>query len=125
MTTGLTDEEVEQLQERLDPKPSSSSAVAKKRGSSVPTAAVGDVGSTVTTSSQSSSMSVTATQHQPYLSVSCSFVMCMCTLTVCMISCDYCELTNQINSMEGYLTKLGFHRKVLTSTVHTHALIPV
>ena len=68
VTTGLTDEEVEQLKERLEPK--SHPASSKKRVSSSPSSSVtSEVASSTASSVPSESMSVSA-QLQPYLSVS-------------------------------------------------------
>ena len=73
VTTGLTDEEVEQLKERLDPK--SQSASSKKRASCTPSSVGVSSESGTTTpaagvpSSRTGSVSVSA-KFQPYLSVS-------------------------------------------------------
>ena len=63
VTTGLTDEEIEQLKERLDPKSSSSSA-AGKRNSSVPPSEQG-----TNVPSRAGSMSISTAQKAPDLSV--------------------------------------------------------
>ena len=65
VTTGLTDEEVEQLKERLDPK--SHPTPSKKRVSS--SSVTSEVASSTASSAPTESMSVSA-QLQPYLSVS-------------------------------------------------------
>lgn len=66
VTTGLTDEEVEQLKERLNPK--SSSSIATKRSSSVPQ--LGEQGGGAgNASSRAGSISVSPAQYKPDLSV--------------------------------------------------------
>lgn len=64
--TGLTDEEVEQLQERLNPKVSHSSGGKKNMPSAV---GVGEGGTTGTATSHNSSSWIPPAQQQPYLSV--------------------------------------------------------
>lgn len=94
VTTGLTDEEVEQLKEKLEPK--SSSAAPKKRLSSNPTPALSDGsgspavgggaggGAGGRASASSSVSSASGCQHQPYLSVS------ITTAVKFVLVCIYC-----------------------------------
>ena len=67
VTTGLTDEEVEQLQERLNPKVSHSSGAKKNMTHSA--VGAGEGGTTGTATSQYSSSWIPPAQQQPYLSV--------------------------------------------------------
>ena len=76
MTTGLTDEEVEQLKERLAPK--SSPSTAAKRISSAPPPP-GEQGASGNPPSRAGSVSVPKANYKPDLSVSythCNFVSC-------------------------------------------------
>ena len=67
VTTGLTDEEVEQLKERLAPK--SSPSTAAKRLSNAPPPPPGEQGASGKPSSRSGSVSTSMAQYKPDLSV--------------------------------------------------------
>lgn len=70
VTTGLTDEEVQLLQERLNPKALPSS-VGKKNviHTCCSTVGVGEGGTTGTATSQNNSVMTSSAQQHPYLSV--------------------------------------------------------
>lgn len=70
MTTGLTDEEVEQLKERLAPK-SSPSTAAKRISSAPPPGEQGASG----TPSRTGSVSSPVAQYKPDLSVGCTIIV--------------------------------------------------